>query len=72
MSRALEARLVRLEGIEPPCILLMPHGEAPEELVVDFRGTEHDQFHRTGPTTYRLEPSSANEPQPLYRELFDE
>ena len=72
MSRVLEARLVRLEGIESTCILLLPHGETPEELVVDLRGTEHDEFHRSGPTTYRLEPSSAHDPQPLYRELFDE
>ena len=72
MSRVLEARLVRLEGIEPTCILLLPHGETPEELVIDFAGTEHDQIPRNGPTTYRLEPSSAHDAEPLYRELFDE
>lgn len=72
MSRVLEARLIRLEGIESPCILLLPHGETPEELVIDFSASNHTEIPRNGPTTYRLVPSSAHEPEPHYRELFDE
>ncbi len=68
----LRAQLVRLEGIGTPCILLAPHGEVPEELVIDFSQTNHDELPKTGPTTYRLEPSTAQEPEPQYRELFDE
>jgi len=72
MSRALEARLVSLEGVTSPCILLVPHGETPEELVVDFSGTGGANTPQAGPKTYRLEPSTAQETQPLYRELFEE
>jgi hypothetical protein len=72
MKRVLEARLVRLEGIEPPCVLLLPQGEKPEELVIDFSRSGHSRIPKNVPTTYRLEPSSANDPEPLYRELFDE
>jgi len=68
----LQAQLVRLEGVETPCILLAPHGEVPEELVIDFSKTGHGKLVKKGPTTYRLEPSSAQEPEPQYRELFDE
>lgn len=72
MAKNLEARLVRLEGVHTPCVLLLPHGETPEELVIDFSGTEHSEIPRIGPTTYRLEPSTAQASQPLYRELFEE
>ena len=67
-----QAQVVRLEGIESPCLLVLPHGEVPEELVIDFSKIDHDALPKRGPTTYRLEPSSAQEPEPQYRELFDE
>ncbi len=69
----LRARVVRLEGVDQPCILLSPHGEVPEELVIDFgEGADGHELAKRGPTTYRLEPSSAAESRPAYRELFDE
>ena len=68
-----KARLIRLDGVTPPCILLAPHGEVPEQLVVDFAEIDDsaDVPHR-GPMTYRLEPSTAEERTPVYRELFEE
>ena len=72
MTRTVEARLVRLEGINAPCVILSPHGEVPEELVVNFSASEYSEVPKSGPTTYRLEPSSSHDAEPLYRELFDE
>jgi len=72
MSRKVETRLVRLEGIGSPCIILSAQGDIPEELEVNFSGTAHAEVPKHGPTTYRLEPSTAHDPQPLYRELFEE
>lgn len=68
----LKARLVHLEGVDLPCILLTPHGEIPEELVIDFGESAERRLPHKGPTTYRLEPSSAEEPAPSYNQLFDE
>ena len=72
MATMLKARVVHLEGVDLPCLLLTPHGEVPEELVVDFGEQGHQKLPHRGPTTFRLEPSSAEEPEPSYRELFDE
>ena len=69
MTRIMEARMVRLEGVESPCILLVGNDEIPEELVVNFGDTEAPG---RGPTTFRLEPSSAGDAEPLYRALFEE
>jgi|RhiMethySRZTD1v2_1073278.scaffolds.fasta_scaffold450070_2 hypothetical protein len=72
MTRMLDARMVRLEGIGTPCILLQPLGEVPEELVISFAGVQHPEVPKKGPTTFRLVPSTAQDPEPLYRELFQE
>lgn len=73
MAAMINAKVVKLEGIDAPCILLAPHGEVPEELVVDFSNASHAALaSRKGPRTYRLQPSSAGEAEPSYRELFEE
>ena len=64
---------MHLEGIDSPCILLSPNGEVPEQLVVDFGGEKTtEELSKAGTTTFRLEPSSADDPAPVFRELFDE
>ena len=68
-----EARVVRVEGFEQPCLLICEHGELPEELVVDFRKAG-GRFggDRGEPVTYRLQPSSLEESEPVYVEIFDD
>ncbi|MEM7199603.1 MAG: hypothetical protein AAF628_05015 [Planctomycetota bacterium] len=69
----MKAHIVRLEGVEQPCVLLAPHGELPEELVVDFGDVEASERPlQPGPCTYRLEPSSSHDARPVFRMLFDE
>lgn len=67
------ARVIRLEGIETPCLALTEAGELPEELTVDFPngglGSPHDGRERV---TFRLQPSSRRDPVPSYVEIFDE
>ena len=65
------ACVIRLEGIDTPCLLLRTGEEVPEELVVDFGDKQHGELPR-GSKTFRLEPSSTSDPQPQYRELFEE
>lgn len=70
------ARLIRLEGVEAPCLLLVPRDllhrdQLPEEIEVDFGGEEAGAFPR-GLHRFRLMPSSLEEDQPAYGEVFDE
>lgn len=69
-----EARVVRVEGIDQPCLLICEHGELPEELVIDFRkaGGRFGGGERTEPVTLRLQPSSLGEREPVYVEIFDD
>ena len=64
--------MVRLEGIETPCLLLLPHADLPEQFEISFDGSAHAEIPKTGSKTYRLEPSSSHDAEPSYRELFDE
>ena len=68
-----EARLVHIEGLDKPCLLVCESGTLPEELVIDFRNSnEHWARERSGPVTFRLLPSSVGDPQPSYVEVFDD
>jgi hypothetical protein len=67
------ARVVRLDGIERPCLLLTEDGRLPEELIVDL--SKAGSLGRTdgrSRVTFRLQPSSVDEPEPGYAEMFDE
>jgi hypothetical protein len=67
------ARVVRLEGIQKTCLLLTEDGQLPEEVVVDLShvpsGSGQD---RRKPVTFRLQPSSRDDAEPTYVEMFDE
>lgn len=68
-----EARFVRIEGLDKPCLLISESDALPDELVVDFRrSSEHWARERTGPVTFRLQPSSVGDPEPSYVEVFDD
>jgi hypothetical protein len=66
-----DARFVKLEGFEQPCLLVCPDGAMPEELGVEFPVAEGEVGKR-GPVVYRLQPSSAAETRPIYMQVFDE
>jgi hypothetical protein len=67
------ARVVRLDGVDQPCLLLTEDGRLPEELVVDVpRSGRLGSHEGRGRVTFRLQPSSLDEPEPLYVEMFDE
>ena len=69
------ARFVQLEGVRSPCIILLEQDQLPEELVVSFDGPDavrHPEVPRKGQVVYRLVPRTASEPEPVYREIFDE
>lgn len=66
-----EARFVQLEGLDSPCLLVCAEGAMPEELVVDYQ-EESDETPKRGSVVYRLKPSSAEMPHPVYVEVFDE
>jgi hypothetical protein len=71
--RISEARFVRIEGLDKPCLLLAEGDALPDEIVVDFRkSNEHWAHERRGPVTFRLQPSSVDDPEPSYVEVFDD
>jgi hypothetical protein len=73
-----EARPVRLEGLETPCLILMPRdvlhsGKLPEEILVDLSQIGPDPgIASRGKVTFRLMPSTRAEDEPIYREIFEE
>lgn len=73
-----KAKPVRLEGMELPCLVLLHkdlihHDKLPEELRVDLSGvSSHPALAQRGQVTYRLMPSSLEEDEPVYREIFQE
>ena len=68
-----DARLVRIEGLDKPCLLVCEGDQLPDELVIDFRKSgEHWARERRGPVTFRLQPSSVGDPEPSYVEVFDD
>ena len=68
-----DARFVRIEGLDKPCLLVCDHDELPDELVVDFRNSdEHWAHEREKPVTFRLQPSSVGDKEPSYVEVFDD
>ena len=67
------ARVVRLDGVAEPCLVLTTDGRLPDELIVDLTrartlGAAEPRGHRT----YRLQPSSLEDAAPTYAEVFDE
>lgn len=67
------ARVVRLEGIQKTCLLLTDDGQLPEEVVVDLsRVPSMGGQDRRKPVTFRLQPSSRDDAEPSYVEMFDE
>lgn len=67
------ARVVRLDGVEQPCLLLTDNGRLPEEIVVDLsRVGAVVGVESRGQVTFRLRPSSVDDPEPSYGEMFDE
>ena len=67
------ARVVRLEGVEGTCFLLMDDSRFPEELVVDFpSGSTGSTLLGRSEVIFRLQPSSKNDPTPTYVEIFDD
>jgi hypothetical protein len=70
----MEARLVKLEGVAVPCLLVHTTGHpVPEEIVVDLDSlADRLEVERRGAVTWRLLPSSASDSQPVYVEVFDE
>ena len=67
------ARIVRLDGFEHPCLLLTDDGRLPEEVVVDLSRVPQLAGHeRPDPVTFRLQPSSVDDPEPSYVEMFDD
>jgi hypothetical protein len=73
-----EARPVRLEGLENPCLILLPHdvlhsGRLPEEILVDLSQLVPAAAAASrGKVTFRLMPSTRKEDEPIYREIFAE
>ncbi|MBK8978891.1 MAG: hypothetical protein IPM29_23570 [Planctomycetes bacterium] len=69
----MRARLVKIEGLDKPCLVVCGEHGLPDELVIDFRGThEHWAEQREGPVTFRLQPSTTDDPEPVYVEMFDD
>ncbi len=73
----MDTRFVRLEGQEERCLMVFPSGDVPEELVIDFdtadpEGVDGAESRHAGRVTFRLRPSSLNERQLIYVEVFDE
>ncbi|MFO1053013.1 MAG: hypothetical protein U1F36_12435 [Planctomycetota bacterium] len=67
------ARVIRLEGVETPCLLLSEDGRLPEELVVDFpKGAIPSPHEGRQKVVFRLQPSSKDDPAPSYGEMFDD
>ena len=66
-----EARFVELEGVEAPCLLVCGN-EFPDEIVVDYSTESENELQRRGAIVYRLQPSTAQAPHPVYVEVFDE
>ncbi|MDA0374844.1 MAG: hypothetical protein O2865_13750 [Planctomycetota bacterium] len=67
------ARVVRLEGIQKTCLLLTDDGKLPEEVVVDLSHVPSAGGQdRRKPVTFRLQPSSRDDAEPTYVEMFDE
>lgn len=64
------ARFVKIDGLDAPCLLVSGEADAPEELVIDYPA-DGGEPERKG-VVYRLQPSSSNEPRPVYVEVFDE
>ena len=67
-----DARFVNVEGLETPCLLVCRDTDYPEEIVVDFDSAPARVDSRKGPVTYRLQPSTADTPEPVYVEIFQE
>ena len=72
--RRMEARIVRLEGISVPCLLVVQAGQSvPDEIEVEIRDIGRKlEFDRSGRVTWRLQPSSREADEPVYVEVFDE
>ncbi len=69
----MEARFVKIEGLEKPCLIVCPQGHIPDELVIDYgQGQPNTEAAKTGEVIYRLQPSSTLESEPAYVEMFDE
>ncbi len=67
------ARVIRIEGVESPCLALSEDGKLPEELVVTFpKGGFPSPHEGRERVTFRLQPSSRTDPVPSYVEIFDE
>ncbi|MBI5852985.1 MAG: hypothetical protein HZB39_18400 [Planctomycetes bacterium] len=67
------ARVIRIEGVETPCLALTEDGKLPEEIVVSFpKEGFHSQYDGREGVTFRLQPSSRRDPVPSYVEIFDE
>jgi hypothetical protein len=67
------ARIVRLEGFDKPCLLLTEDGRLPEEVVVDLsRVPRLAGQERAASVTFRLQPSTVEDPEPSYVEMFDD
>lgn len=67
------ARVIRLEGVEAPCLLLSEDGRLPEELTVDFPKASIQSPHEgRQKVTFRLQPSSKDDPTPSFVEIFDD
>lgn len=72
------AKPVRIEGMELPCLVLLHrdlvhHDKLPEELQLDLSGvSSHPALAQRGLVTYRLMPSSLEDAEPVYREIFQE
>ena len=67
------ARFVRLEGLDKPCLVVSESGDLPDELIIDFSKTnEHWAHERSEPVTFRIQPSSRDDDQPSYVEMFDD
>jgi hypothetical protein len=62
------ARFVNVEGLETPCLLVCRDANYPEEI----DSAPRDVDSRKGPVTYRLQPSTADTPEPVYVEVFQE
>lgn len=72
-GKSLFARFVRIEGWDFSCLLAAPHGEVPEEIVVDFgKGHSVAGQDRQGLISFRLLPSSLDGEEPIYAEAFDD
>lgn len=67
-----DARFVKVEGLETPCLLVCGETQVPEEIVIDFGTAPEGCDVRRGPVTYRLQPSSMGCTEPVYVEIFDD